>query len=851
MKKYVALCGVLCLCAYNFGAFGATATVKPKKQSVLQRGTTVRTRTMPEGLYDQACYEKYFGCLDQFCITDNTDGGTCSCSDKSAGFEEEFAKIQAKVTEAERVRTEEVEKIKAGANADIIFEGKRRYDEEGNLLGVGELSEKEKREQQRKDLIALFEDGLNQVEDEELWEDEDTSELVGDALYESAKSVCKAQLGDACAKDVKFLEQLYDRQIVQDCKAFENLVKTKSSEAEQLLRSAESDMRTALKESLEEANKYDLGQCMVNFKNCMLTDDACGTDWKNCVSVIASENMQNQKTKSVAGTKVKTVDVYDITESTMEILESKRPICENVLSQCVAVRNQVWPAFIREIAPTLKVAELNEESKMRQACLTDISDCIQKACKDDIEGKGVDTMDSCLSRPDMARSFCKVEIDRCERMEPMIWGYVVDKLAGMRVDACTQEVKECFTADTRCGEDFSNCIGMDYDYIHDICPIDTLVVCKANNPNFSMSDLDSMLMGLYLNIDNAFVENCQNLIDAKMMEVCGSTTDCNSFVMDDLLGTGSLRSQKDGTTYRVTGMISYGSIKMGMASTNVTDNHKLLKPGQIGIADYLEQVREKNKDVPNAENIIATIEEELNNLAGSINRTIEMIEMDPKIQYCVSGRDLTHITGKEGEKTQARFPNMLNQVKMQIATAALRQAQLNYNKKLNDMVTSAAKDASADVAQYLCQMLPTTGGVVPGTADTDVDVSTPLNAPYVISYDVANGLESTMLTQGGRGSMELGTGMSVETGRKDTKFGSVVETFTGLGGLKSKLNIGNGTRESWAIFNRDTRICHFCTSTVTKNCKGKVTKGFLGIGAKNEASCTESEPVENCQDIQM
>ncbi|MBO5696376.1 MAG: hypothetical protein J6S06_02595, partial [Alphaproteobacteria bacterium] len=138
MKKYVVLCGVLCLCAYNFGAFGATATVKPKKQSVLQRGTTVRTRTMPEGLYDQACYEKYFGCLDQFCITDNTDGGTCSCSDKSAGFEEEFAKIQAKVAEAERVRTEEVEKIKAGANADIIFEGKRRYDEDGNLLGVGE-----------------------------------------------------------------------------------------------------------------------------------------------------------------------------------------------------------------------------------------------------------------------------------------------------------------------------------------------------------------------------------------------------------------------------------------------------------------------------------------------------------------------------------------------------------------------------------------------------------------------------------------------------------------------------------------------------------------------------------------
>ena len=123
----------------------------------------------------------------------------------------------------------------------------------------------------------------------------------------------------------------------------------------------------------------------------------------------------------------------------------------------------VWPSFLREAAPTIRVAEQAAESKFRQSCLTNISSCIQKACKDDIVGKGVDTMDACLSRPDMARSFCKVEIDPCERMEPLIWGYVVDKLAAMRVDACTQEVKDCFTDETRCGPDFSNCIGMDYD----------------------------------------------------------------------------------------------------------------------------------------------------------------------------------------------------------------------------------------------------------------------------------------------------------------------------------------------------------------------------------------------------
>ena len=267
-----------------------------------------------------------------------------------------------------------------------------------------------------------------------------------------------------------------------------------------------------MKENLEESNKYDRGTCMVEYKKCMKSEDACGSDWGQCVFTIASENMQNNKAESVAGTTVATINTYDITPSTMSILESKRFICEKVLDSCVAVRDYIWDDFLREAAPTIRLAEQNIESQKRQSCLGDISACIQKACKDDIEGKGVATMDACLARPDMARSFCKIQIDPCERMEPQIWDYVVSKLASMRVDACTKEVKDCIFSEDRCGEDFSNCIGMDFAYIHDMCPVDKLVVCKQTNPDFKMSDLDSMLMGFYLNVDNKALENCQNLV---------------------------------------------------------------------------------------------------------------------------------------------------------------------------------------------------------------------------------------------------------------------------------------------------------------------------------------------------
>ena len=837
MKIKVIIGSVVCLTALAVAvdSYGLTTSSGTKRQSAIQQGTTVRTKVEATGLYDQACYDAYFGCMDQFCITDNASGGACNCSDNIAEYDKELAAIQDILSEANRLRTEEIERVKAGADADIIFTGERRYDEDGNIVAEGQLSEAEEKAQKRADLLALFNTSI--YEDSSELESQSAvsnmADMSGTELYNAANELCLAQVPDSCAGDIVFLQQLYSRQITSDCLGYKNSLAQQRTNAENELAAAESEVRTALQESFDSANKYDLGQCMVEFKKCMQTDDACGEDWENCVMTIASENMQNNTATSTAGTTVETVDTYDITASTMEMLSAKRPICENVLDQCVAVRDQVWPNFLREAAPTIKVAESIVESKFRQSCLTNISECIQTACRDDIAGKGIATMDACLSRPEMARSFCKVEIDPCERMEPLIWGYVEDKLAAMRVDACTQEVKDCFTADTRCGPNFENCIGMDYDYIHDICPIDSLVVCKANNPNFSMDDLDDMLMGLYLNIDNAMMEQCQNIVDQKMAEVCGSTSDCNRFAADDTIGTGSLRSQKDGTTYRVTGMISFGSIKMGDSDGETIDDGEggtiKLGPGEIGVSEYIAKIRESNAGVENAEGIISAIEEELNNIAGTINRTIDMIAEDPEIQYCVNGRDLSQITGEKNASTIGRFPNLLNQVKMQIAISALRQAQDNYNTKLNYEIAEATKNASTDLAQYMCQKIAENGGAGGG----DINASTPLTPPYAISYDVGSGLTTEDLAKGGAGVLQA-DGVS----------------FTNSGYLGgSSMNGGGMTKTVRAIFSRDTRTCHICTQTVTQDCK--TTGSSSWFHNSRNTSCTTNASEEVCEDIAM
>lgn len=788
-----------------------------KKQSAIQFGTKVRTKVEAKGIYNQECYDKYYSCMDQFCIVDNELGGSCNCSDDIIQYETALDDIKKMVAEAERISTEEVEKVQAGANADIIFQGARKYDENGNVVATTATKDKEKL---KSNIWSDFYEGEEEVEE---YDENGISDKIGRELYRAADSLCKQEIGESCSEDIGVLTQIYSRQIVSDCKGLANSIEQKRQEAKSQLSAANSSVRAALKESLEESNKYDRGTCMVEYRNCMRSEDACGPDWENCVFTIASENMQNNKAKSVAGKKVETIVKYDITESTMERLESKRFICEKVLDSCVAVRDYVWGDFIRDIAPTIKIAEQNIESKKRQSCLGDISDCIQKACKDDIVGKGKATMDACLARPDMARSFCKIQIDPCERMEPQIWEYVQSKLAAMRVDACTQEVKDCLTAEDRCGPNYMNCIGMDFAYIHELCPVDKLVVCKQTDPDFKMEKLDSMLMGLFLNIDNKALENCEKVAEEKMMELCGSTTDCNKFAADEFLGTGSIRSQKDGSIYRVTGMISFGSIKMGDTTGRMFYDGKRLAPGEISVTNYIEQVKKSNQNVPNRDSIIQTIEDELNNIAGTINKTISLIESDQRIQYCINGRDLKQITGGKRDATQERFPNLLNQYRVMIAMSALRKAQTNYNKKVTAAIEDAAKDASADIAQYMCQKVVADLGRGSNSMEGITEVA-PLTAPFAISYEVGAGLDTKTLSR---------MKMSGTDRNKDW------DEDNDITGTKT---------DKTATFDRASRTCHVCTTTTTKQCSQSTNKSAIW---KTNHSCTadRSDPV--CEDIKM
>lgn len=864
-KKIVTVALVSLMPAVAFGAVGRT-------QSAIQNGTNVRARVNVAGIYSDECHDAYYGCMDQFCISDNTSGGSCQCSNDNAKYEDELKEINDLLTEATRIREVEVEKIKLGANADLAFNGMRTYDENGNVVYNFKTDKPKNEKSNRADLLSIFDTNIF----EEEADDDDIMNKTGAALFAAADETCQKQVGAGCEKDMTFLRQTYIRQIESDCRAFKNSIAEQRAAANTAMNDAEKAVRNAVAESFNSANKYNQGECMIEFKKCMQGADVCGTDWNDCVSDAASKKMRNQSSQ---------VGAHGISVSTIERLDAKRTMCERVLDQCMLVRDNVWNAFLRESAPAIKLAEMRAESNMRQSCLTDITQCMHKACKEDIAGKGVASMDVCLTKPDMVKSFCKYQIEPCQDMAGAeFWEYVQNKLLAMRVDACTTEVKECLLDEMRCGPDFANCIGMDYDFIHELCPEEVLVACKG------WDKVDSIITGLYLNIDNKALDNCQKLVENKMMEICGSTTDCNRFASDDTIGTGSLQYQKDGAIHRVSGMISFGKINV-MSGQNNSDD-----AGKIDIAEYSADLLDEELvtlyTLPVADRVVKEIE----NIQGAINRVIDMIESDQKIQYCVKGRDLKQITG-EDDTTDARFPNLLNQVKMQIAVAALRQAQDNYNKKYNEYIAKATEAQSTDIANLMCNKLPFADGSAQGISSKD------LNTPNALVIEFG-GVSNAALAAGGTHSSQTlgkttidhasGSAAGASNGGALTTLGATAtvagETFLKYAALKKggeaaaksliesggaslnpyiaiadiavktvvalesdhyHMEFDGGSREMWSIFNRDTRVCHLCTSTITRDCTSSYKHGFLGIGRKNESNCVTNDPIEKCEDIQM
>lgn len=681
------------------GRSGQTPVVsRSAKQSVISTGTKVAAAAQ-NTVVDEKCWNGFMGCMDSFCMLDNASGGRCICSDKNAEYDSILAEIQSLDEQSYQMATVGVERIEMGDDANAVMKKTQE---------ITKSIEKDSAQSKRKTLDLSAWD-VNEIDFDAEVEDifslssdgTGIANKTGDALYRAAAKLCNAQIPE-CKSQSTMMELMYKQRVRSDCTAYENSLRQQRTQSAQKLATAQSAMREAALEQYRNANKYDLGQCTVQFKQCMQTTGGCGDDFSGCVEYSVRQDLVNGGTdrneKTIKGTSSK----IKLSKATYDVLEAKKELCMSVTQQCVNVRDQVWDTFLREVAPQVKSAELMVESNMRSSCISNISTCFQKACKDNMDPNDPDgSYDMCLTNPDALEAACKVEIDPCKKSVPNIMTYVTARLASMRVDSCTREFKECLTSEDRCGADYTQCVGLDTDTIVEMCPVDKLPGCKydstgADNKDYVYKNLEKIATGIFLNIDNNMLSTCQKALDTAMLRVCGSTTECNDLIVDNDLGARSLEykvcafesdkgidlnqcmvnidmiTDDDLGRNQIDAQGNDANVKIKQTKKNIAaiidgliywDRVNIGDDGNIDTSDYFSNLEENDNNNGASEqntggsmsglragshssrvaNITSEQEKrvvsELNALQTSIQNAIKAIESDQTVAYCKDGRE--------------------------------------------------------------------------------------------------------------------------------------------------------------------------------------------------------------------
>jgi hypothetical protein len=269
----------------------------------------------------------------------------------------------------------------------------------------------------------------------------------------------------------------------------------------------------------------------------------------------------------------------------------------------------------------------------------------------------------------------------------------------MRTDACREEAKSCFTAENACGENFQNCIGLDFESMKKMCSFEKLIACQKDEKVKSMKDLDNFLYGLYLSFDNSMITQCQKLVDEKMFELCGATENCDTAFADDVnIGTESLTSYKNNDgDFVISGLVSFGNVNV--SKTNSTDSNVKFGTYEIDIQGYEDKLNEDGSVNSTASRrVIGALE----SVANKIDQKIAILTSDSKINMCINGRDMTQISGRKGDATQGRYPNLLASSILAVINSGMDKANENYGKKYNELVTAATEGQSDEFKSAMC-----------------------------------------------------------------------------------------------------------------------------------------------------
>ena len=407
----------------------------------------------------ESCRDAYRACMDEFCLLDESEGNRCACSSNINQSKSLIQEIQEIQEEADLLYTEGVEREQLGAQAKLVFGESEAAQKSSRISGVS------------------FTEWINSGTDDEASLGADSD--IGDPLYAMAAEYCASEL-EACGDKAEMEEVLYARMIVQDCKNFESYLKDQKTIAQSNKRTAEAAVRQARLQMLDTTNKYNRGECLLAYRSCIADKGGCGVNFENCLDA--------------------------------DLLQRRANACENVLDQCMAVREYVLQDWQDESVSILAEAAKYADRNARGTCLARIQLCLEDSCS-------TETNSACLTDVNVAAGICPV-ITECEEMIPGIKATVNDKLGYLRTQFCQNDIDSCLR--DRCGENFTapECVGKSALEIAELCPQDMFSSCK-NETQF-----DIIVQAAMLQMDYQMLQGCLNYFGEQLGAVCGTDMSC-------------------------------------------------------------------------------------------------------------------------------------------------------------------------------------------------------------------------------------------------------------------------------------------------------------------------------------
>ena len=427
-----------------------TATVNPAKTEEAVTTSVVSSND---------CRDAYRACMDSFCLLEESQGERCACSDNINLAKNKIKAVLAIQAEADKLYTEGVEREQLGAKGRLVFADNNTSAKVSSANFMSWLY------------------GEEYVDEENGDVGEDVQ--LGDELYEMAVGYCSAEL-ESCGSKAEMESALYSRMIIQDCKNYDAYLADQKANAESNKRTAESAVRKARLEMLDTTNKYNRGECLLAYRSCIADKGGCGANFENCLD--------------------------------KKLLQRRSNACENVLDQCMAVRNYVVEDWAAESKSVLAEAAKYADKYERQTCLARVPNCLEEGCS-------TSTNAECLTNVNVAAGICPV-ITECDAKIPGFQAVVNDKLGYLQTKFCENDVDKCLQ--DKCGVDFTKpeCVGKRPYEIAALCPQDMFPSCKT------ATQFNIIVQAALLQMDYQMLQGCVNYFGEQLGKVCGTDMAC-------------------------------------------------------------------------------------------------------------------------------------------------------------------------------------------------------------------------------------------------------------------------------------------------------------------------------------